>query len=181
MKRMMKRLVTASVLLVVTFLLVPARAAPPVGSQRPALKLVDGWNRELDLANVRRPLLIVYAGKDSQNQNQTLSAELIALDRTIHYRQTILQIGVAEVDAYNYWPARGLVNEQLQSHSTLSGITIYSDFTGRVRTTLGLTPSKSNVVLYRGDGTVLFSYAGAVPDGERNALYDRIRALVSTP
>lgn len=45
---------------------------------------------------------------------------------------------MAEVDAYNYWPARGLVNEQLQSHSNSSGITIYSDFTGHVRTTLGL-------------------------------------------
>jgi hypothetical protein len=165
----------------VLFSSVGAFASPTVGSMRPPIKLVDGWDRELDLTSVKRPLLMVYAGKDTSSQNLTLSSELATLEVAIHYRRTILEVAVADVSPYSHWPARGLVKNELQKHSSLLGIVVYSDFTGQVGTTLGVTPGKSNVVLYESDGRVLFSCAGPVPAAERKVLLDLIRAHVGTP
>jgi len=170
---------TALLLLAVALLFsVPALASPAVGSQRPAIKLVDGWDRELDLASVKRPLLLIYAGKNTSTQNQVLTGELAALESSIHYRRAVLEVGVADVAAYDQWPARGIVKDELKKHSML-GVVVYADFTGQVGTKLALTPGQSNVVLYGSDGKVLFSYAGAVPEVQRRALVDLIRALVA--
>ena len=152
-----------------------AFALPNIGSQRPSIKLADGWDRELDLAGVKRPLLVLFAGKETSTQNDTLSAELAALDATTHYRRAVLEIGVAYVAPYNYWPARGIVKGELQKHSN-QGVVVYADFTGQVATSLGVTPERANVILYGSDGKVLFSYAGAVPAAERKTLLDLIRA-----
>lgn len=158
-----------------------ALASPTVGSQRPGIKLVDGWDRELDLTSVKRPLLMIYAGKDTNSQTQTLNADLATLEASIHYRRTILELRVADVASYNYWPARGVVKNELQKHSNLLGIVVYSDFTGEVGTTLRLTPTKSNVVLYGRDGKVVFSYAGAVPAADRKVLLDLLRGQLAVP
>ena len=69
----------------------PALALPKVGTARPAIKLVDAWDRELDIARLAQPLLIVYEDKDDGNSNAVMKTDLASLDAASHYRKTVLQ------------------------------------------------------------------------------------------
>ena len=64
-----------------------AVALPKVASARPAMKLTDGWDRELDLAKTTIPVIAIYEDKDDGYQNQTLKDELNALDKSMGYRK----------------------------------------------------------------------------------------------
>ncbi len=156
-----------------------ARALPNKGAVRPAVKLTDGWDRELDLATIAKPLLAIYEDKDDGNTNQTLKDELNALDKSIGYRKLILQIIVVDLTPWNYWPARGIAKNEIQKWSNRVGMILYSDFTDTARATLGFTKALSNVVLYDKAGTVLFAFAGALPADQRKSVEDLVRAQVT--
>jgi hypothetical protein len=157
-----------------------ALALPRVGATRPAIKLMDGWERELDLATINKPLIIIYEDKDDGFQNQTLKDELVTLDKANGYRKLILQIIVVDLTPYNYWPARGLAKNEIQKWSNKVGMILYYDFTDSARSTLALTKGQSNVVMYDKAGAVQFAFAGAVPADKRKDLADLIRAYVAT-
>jgi hypothetical protein len=101
---------TAVGLLVAT----PAFALPKVGTARPSIKLVDAWDRELDLSHLAQPLLVVYEDKDDGNTNALMKDDLAQLDKTSHYRKTVLHIAVVDVTPWDYWPARGIAKNELQ-------------------------------------------------------------------
>lgn len=159
----------------------PALALPKVGTARPAIKLVDAWDRELDIARLAQPLLIVYEDKDDGNSNAVMKADLAALDAASHYRKTVLHVAVVDVTPWNYWPARGIAKGELQKWTNKTGFIMYSDFTGTVQTTLDFTKGKSTVVLWGADGKVLFAYAGPVPADKRKELVDLLRGLSPPP
>ena len=168
------------VVIAMFFAALPAEAVPKLGSARPAIKLVDGWDRVNDLSLGSRPLLVVYEDKDSSKQNQKLKDDLAALEKSIHYRKWVEHIVVADVSAYDYWPARDIAKGELQKWTKKIGFVIYSDFTGSVRTSLGFEKGKSNVVLYSRDSKVLFSKAGTVPELDRHRLVDLVSNLVTS-
>ncbi len=157
-----------------------AVALPKVASARPAIKLSDGWERELDLAKTTIPVIVIYEDKDDGNQNQTLKDELTALDKSIGYRKQILQLIVVDLTPYNYWPARGMAKNEIQKWSNKVGMILYYDFTDTARATLGFTKAQSNVVMYDKAGAVQFAFAGALPTDKRKELADLIRAHMAT-
>ena len=176
--RSLARLLAA---LVVGLLAAPAFALPKVGTARPSIKLVDAWDRELDLSRLAQPLLVVYEDKDDGNTNAAIKDELAQLDKTSHYRKTVLHIAVVDVTPWDYWPARGIAKTELQKWTNKVGVIMYSDFTGSVQTTLDFTKGKSTVVLWGKDGKVLFSYAGPLPADKRKELVDLLRGLSPPP
>ncbi len=157
-----------------------ALALPNVASARPAIKLTDGWDRELDLAKTTIPLIAIYEDKDDGYQNQALKEQLDALDKSIGYRKRVLQIIIVDLTPYNYWPARGMAKNEIQKWSNKVGMILYSDFTDSARATLGFTKAQSNVVMYDKAGAVQFAFAGALPAGKRKELTDLIRAYMAT-
>ena len=154
-----------------------AMALPAVGAVRPAVRLVDGWDRELDLGRFERPILLIYEDKDSADQNQRLKDELVSLEKSIEYRKVVAHISVADVSAYDYWPAKGIAKGELRKWSQKLGIVVYGDFSGDVRTKLSLDKGESNVVLYAKSGEVLFASSGSLSATQRDALIDLIRGL----
>ena len=157
-----------------------ASAAPRVGAHRAAVTLTDGWDRELDLSALSLPLLMFYEGKDSRDQNAALKADLAALEVSTHSRAAVREISVAEVSAYSYWPAKGIVKDEIKKWTARLGVVVYADFSGEARTKLALTPGQSNVVLYARDGSVLFAHAGTLSEPDRVRLSSLLRALVPT-
>jgi hypothetical protein len=174
------RLAAAASIAVALGLAGHALALPKIASVRPAIKLMDGWERELDLAKTTIPVIAIYEDKDDGFQNQTLKDELTALDKTNGYRKQILQIIVVDLTPYDYWPARGMAKNEIQKWSNKVGMILYYDFTDSARATLGFTKGQSNVVMYDKAGAVQFAYAGAVPADQRKMLQDLIRAYMAT-
>ncbi len=157
-----------------------ALALPKVGDARAAVSLTDGWDRSMDLSKMERPLLLIYEDKDSQNDNQKLKDELGKLDEAIHYRKSVAHVAVADVSGYDYWPAKGIVKDELKKWSQRLKLVIYGDFTGKARTRLAMDAGKSNVVLYSKAGKVLFAKSGTLSEHDRADLVARLRGEVQS-
>lgn len=175
-----RRLVTLLALAVTALFATSAFALPKVGDARPAVSLVDGWDRTMDLSKMERPLLLIYEDKDSANDNQKLKDELSRLEDSIHYRKSVAHVAVADVSGYDYWPAKGVVKDELKKWSARLKLVIYADFTGKARAKLAMDEGKSNVVLYSKQGKVLFARSGALSERDRADLVSRLRSEVQT-
>lgn len=177
----MRRGVAPLLGIVLALVATQALALPRVGSTRPALTLVDGWERTLDLGHLGKPLLLLYEDKDDGKQNDELKADLKKLDASDHYRKAVAHVVVADVSAYDYWPVRGMVKDAVQKESNRAGVVIYTDFTGSIRTSLGLVKGQSNVVLYDRRGDVLFAHSGVLPADQRKQVVDLVRRQIGAP
>jgi hypothetical protein len=155
----------------------PAWALPPVGDALPWASVEDADGHRVSLAGVAgKPILVVYEDRDSAAQNQALKDELAKLAHGDAYRGAVALVPVADVSAYDFWPARGIVKDAIRDESRKAGTTIYCDWTGRFRSALGLSPKVSNVVLAGRDGKVLFARAGALSNDERARVIRLLRA-----
>ncbi len=152
-------------------------ALPAAGASRPEVRLVDGWDREIDLGRFTRPILLVYEDKDSADQNQRLKDQLAELEKAIEYRKTVAHVSVADVSSYDYWPAKGIAKGELRKWSQKLGIVVYGDFSGDARTKLTLDKGESNVVLYAKNGDVLFASSGSLSAAQRGTLIGLVRGL----
>ena len=162
--------------LVVASILRTARALPALGALRPEVTLKDAWERSITLSRFRgMPVLVVYEDKGSSTQNQRLKDDLARLGQGDRYKQSVGLVAVADVSGYDYWPVRGFVKDAIQSESEKQHTTIYCDWDGHVRTSLGLEKGMSNVVLFGKDGKVLFAASGTVSDQRREELVRLLR------
>lgn len=156
-----------------------AGALPRVGSARPDVKLVDAWERSLQLDSLKgMPVLVVYEDKESSTQNKALKDELAKLAKGDKYKKSIALVAVADVQGYDYWPVRGFVKKAIREESSKMNTVIYCDWDGGARGKLALDRGTSNVVLYGKDGKVLFAHGGAMPEAKRKELIGLLRAQV---
>jgi hypothetical protein len=156
-----------------------ASALPLAGAVRPEVQLTDAWDRSIRLSTYRgMPVLVVYEDKASSAQNAALKSELAVLARGEKYRRLIALVAVADVSGYDYWPMRGFVRSAIRSESTRQNTDIYCDWDGHVRSALGLERGQSNVVLYGGDGSVLYAHAGPMSVEARGTFIGLLRAQV---
>lgn len=159
-----------------------ATAAPPLGSDRPATRVADADGGVLDLRAIQgKPILVLYEDKESAKVNVTLKDELGRLAKGDRYRASIALVPVADVESYDFWPARGFVKDAIRSESKKIGATIYCDWDGSFRRATRLTHNTSSVILFGRDGRVRFVYEGAVPKEERERLLAMLRAEVEAP
>jgi Bacterial protein of unknown function (YtfJ_HI0045) len=153
-----------------------AFALPAVGAAQPQGTVVDADGNKLDLKKPSgKPTLFVYESKESATQNEVLKAELSALAKGDKYRKAIRLIPIADVDGYDYWPARGFVKSAIREESAKLKTTIYCDWDGSFRKAAGFKRDTSSVVLVGKNGKVLFAYEGGVPEGERKKLIELLK------
>jgi hypothetical protein len=155
-----------------------AHALPKVGDARPNVVLKDAWDRTLDLSQVGgRPLLLVYEDKESSSQNQAFKNELSRLAKGPRASRIVLA-AIADVQGYDYWPARGFVKDAIRSQSSAIGAPIYCDWSGSMRSTLGLRRGRSTIILYDAAGHVAFAYEGAMDEAARARAISLVNAAV---
>jgi hypothetical protein len=156
-----------------------ARAALKEGQEAPNARLEDADGRVSELKAFRgRPVLIVYEDRDSAKQNDALKRELGELARGDRYRSRIALAAIADVSAWDFWPAKGFVKDAIRDESKKQGTTIYCDWTGAFRDAFRLRRGVSNVVLVGKDGRVAFTAEGTVPAEQRRRLIGMLRAEV---
>jgi Bacterial protein of unknown function (YtfJ_HI0045) len=172
------RRVFAHAALAVTLASSAALALPKLGEPRPNVVLKDAWDRTYDLANVgARPLLLVYEDKESSSQNQAFKDELAKMAKGQHIDRIVLA-AVADVDGYDYWPARGFVKDAIRSQSVAMGTSIFCDWSGSLRARLGLRRSQSTVILYDASGRVVFAHEGTMNAETRARAIALLRAAM---
>ncbi len=157
----------------------PALALPTTGDAAPNARLEDADGRALELRAFKgKPILIVYEDKDSAPQNQPLKEALSQATRGDHYKSTLVVAAIADVSAYDYWPAKGFVKDAIREESRKQGTTVYCDWSGAFRAAYRFKSGLSSVVLVGRDGHVLFAAEGAVGPEDRQRLLGLLKAQV---
>lgn len=160
----------------------PAGALLPAGSLRPAAHVVDAEDRTLDLRAINgRPILVIYEDKGSAKDNEALKADLSRLAKGDRYRSAIALVPVADVQSFDFWPARGFVKDAIRSESKKVGATIYLDWNGAFQRAAGFKRGTSSVLLVGRDARVLFSSEGPLSAEQRARLVALLRSEVDAP
>lgn len=141
-----------------------AHAIPPQGARAPAavVQTLDG--KRLDTRKLQgKTTVIFYESKDATAQNGALKAALARQDKTTGYGESVQVVAVADVSAWNFWPAKGFVQDAVREKERESGHPIFLDWSGEFGKAFGMIDDKSNVVVVGADGKVNLSHAGPVP------------------
>jgi predicted transcriptional regulator len=146
-----------------------AEALPKVGTSRPGVALANADDETFDLRAVNgKPLVIVYESKDAAAQNTAFKADLKSLTATsTTFKEGYALTPIADADGYDYWPARGFVKSAIRDESKKIGRTVYIDWTGAARKSLGATHDKSAILIYGKDAKLKFAGEGTLSEADR--------------
>lgn len=160
----------------------PSRALPSLNDARPKVRLVDAWDRTLDIddgsVKSKKAILVVYENRETSKQNQALKDDLAKLAKEPKFAPGIAVVAVADLTAYDYWPVKGFAKDAMREESRKFGTTIFCDWDGTARSKLQLRQGFSNVVLYGKEGKVLFASEGALSAEARQGLLALVRAQI---
>ncbi len=156
-----------------------AKALPKEGDAAPNARLEDVDGRVVELKQFKgKPILIVYEDKESAEQNSELKKELSKLAKGERYKSTMAIAAIADVSAYDFWPAKGFVKDAIREESRKQGTTIYCDWNGAFRTRYKMRQGVSNVVLVAKNGHIAFASEGKLSQEKRKRLIELLRVEV---
>lgn len=144
-----------------------AHALPNIGAPAPKVSVQSLGGNTLDAQDLRgKTTLIFYENKDTTKQNASLKAALERQKKQTGYGNDVQVIAVADVSAWNFWPAKGFVQDAIREQEKKAGYPIYLDWSGSFGKAYGMKDDASNVVLVGPDAKVKLAHAGPVPAGK---------------
>jgi len=151
-------------------------ATPKQGESLPAARVESLDGRVLDTRTFAgKNVLVFYEDKDAAKHNMALKNDLAKVKSSPGWKPNVLVAAVADVSAYDWWPAKGFVKDAIQAESRKAGITIYCDWSGEFGRAVKAKKGASNVILVGPDGKVQLSHEGVVPQSVRDAITSTVR------
>src|SRR5438874_4610824 len=147
-----------------------AWALPPVGAVPARVEVENVAAGKMRPLPDARPVLVMYEDKDAQAQNDKARQVLGRITDRAENRARFEFAAVADVAAWNWWPAKKYVLADLQKIAARENTVLFADWTGAVRKAWGLKAHKSVLVLTGADGKVLFAGEGTLTDAPLAAL-----------
>lgn len=153
-----------------------ADASPRVGDHVPRSEAAALDGRTFDTRATHGNLtLIFYEDKDSAKQNQALKNELHAVKRSPGFKPNVRIIAVVDVSGYDWWPARGFVEDAIRTEERKAGAPIYLDWSGDFGKAFQVTRGVSNIVLVGEDGKVRLTHVGVAGQDVREKIEGALR------
>ena len=155
----------------------PASALPARGAAVPEVSVegIDGRTRMLP--DRRIAILVVCESRTARAQNHHVEALLDRVTAGAANRARVELVPVADVESYDFWPARRYVRADIRARIRRDGTEIYVDWKGRVRRAWGLSRDKSAFVLLGVDGRVRFAAEGPLGKPQVDDLVSRLAEL----
>lgn len=162
--------------LAVAMIAAAAYAMPRAGSQAPVARAetVDGKVLE-PRALGGKIALIFYEDKDSTKQNKVLKDAIKEQGKTSGHKDNAAIYAVADVSAYDFWPARGFVKDAIKEEEKKSGTSIYLDWNGSFGKAFTFQTGSSNIVLLGADNKVKLAHCGVVPQPLRDTILQELK------
>ena len=151
--------------------------AAAVGQPAPRVEVENVALRAMRPLPDARPLLVMYEDKEAQAQNEKARQVFGRITDRAENRARFEFVAVADVAAWNWWPAKRYVLADLQKIAARDNTPLFADWTGAVRKAWGLKPHTSTLVLTGADGRVLFSGEGTLSDTQLAALVAELEKL----
>jgi len=93
--------------------------------------LLGGIRSQLASRDLRgKTTVVFYEDKDSTDQNKALKAALKHQKKTYGRGPNVRLVAVADVSAWNFWPAKGYVQDAVRDQERKAGHPIYLDWSG---------------------------------------------------
>lgn len=160
-----------------------AQANPQADSQDSVdAKLSDSAGKEIQISQFRgKPTLLIYEDRGSREVNRKVKDELWKRGRESGLQDAANVVGVANLQAFDFWPARSFARSAVRDVEKKAGIKVLIDWKGTLTTNPWNLPSKSStVVLLDANGTVRYSHSGAMDEKELTAFFDTFAQLIET-
>jgi hypothetical protein len=154
----------------------PAYALPPAGAAVPEFHVETPDGASMDRAQSGgKPLLVVYEDKANGETNRAFKDTLAKASREGNLGKHYRLAPIADVAAYDYWPARSFVKSAIREQEKRSGTRIYCDWSGAARTAFQVRPGTSSILLFGRDGRLVHGSEGPLDAAARDELLALLR------
>lgn len=123
------------------------------------------------------PTIVFYEDKDGGKQNERFKQRLGKLQGKSASAKKVKVVAIADVHSWNFFPAKGFVNNALESAGKKAGITVWADWSGAGRASLSASSDVSNVVMLDAAGKVVWASAGRLTPVQEDDLLNRVEKL----
>jgi predicted transcriptional regulator len=129
----------------------------------------------------RRPTVLFYEDKDATPVNQHVKDALYAVGRERGLLESVTVVAVANVAAFDWFPARDFVLAAVRDIERKVHVPVYLDFKGALAAPpWNLSPKSSTVLVLNASGEVVWKVRGRLRDDEVKTLFDVLDRLLST-
>jgi predicted transcriptional regulator len=154
----------------------PVQAVPKEQEVAPNARLEDADGHALELKALKgKPVVIIYDDRSSAPSSEAFRKEFIKQLKSNAFGEVQLLL-VANVSAYDFWPARGTVEDVVRKETKKQGTKIYLDWTGGLRSAFKFKNEVTSVVMVGKDGRVAFASEGVPQGKEQQRLVEMLRA-----
>lgn len=144
------------------------------------LRTTEGTYVRLREAFRSRPSVLFYEDKDSTRLNQALKDALFAAGKKNNLLDAVSVVAVANVQAYDWFPARNFVVSAVKETEKKVGVPVYLDWTGELtRKPWSLSANNSTVVIVDRAGAVRWTKEGKLEPKEVDEALALIGALLT--
>jgi len=155
----------------------PVQAVPKEQEVAPNARLEDADGNALELKALKgKPVVIIYDDRTSAPSSESFRKELIKMLKSNALGGEVQLLLVANVSAYDFWPARGTVEDVVRKETKKQGTKIYLDWTGGLRSAMKLKNEVTSVVMVGKDGRVAFASEGVPQGKDQQRLVEMLRA-----
>jgi hypothetical protein len=150
-------------------------AEPELGAVQ--LEATDGTPARL-ARYLGRPAVLFYEDRGSTELNHDVKDALIARGRREGLLEAVSVIAVANVAAYNFFPARDLATAFIKRAEGAAGIPIFLDLEGRLLAPpWNLPGDTSTVLLLDRAGRIVWRHSGKLTTDQTARMLDRLAAM----
>jgi len=126
-----------------------------------------------------RVVVVFWEDRERQTQNLPLKRELGQLGADLALRRAVSVMGIGDVSAFDFAPARTFVRTTIRIIAPMAGIELLLDWRGLLaRPPFSLTVGRSNVLVIDAHGREALRRDGALDEAQRTEVIDAVRALV---
>lgn len=159
-------------------------AAPALADEAPlAATLETSAGGRVQLESLwRRPTVLFYEDRDSTKLNQHVKDALFAAGKERGLLDAVDVIAVANVAAYDWFPARDFVLAAVRDAERQFHVPVYLDFKGALTAAPWNLPAKtSTVVVLTAAGRPVATFKGRLSHDDLAQLFSALEALLPPP
>jgi hypothetical protein len=136
--------------------------------------------KEVALSSWRgKPVILFYEDRRSTTLNSAFKEALFARGREQGLLEAAWVVAVANLEAYDFFPARGIALSYVRDEEKKWGIPILVDLKGTLGAAPWNLPKKTSSVLLLDDtGAVVFRYSGRMKEEDMEAFFQALGGLL---
>ena len=154
-----------------------ARAVEPPALTTIALTGTDGRPAALDRYR-GKPAVVFYEDRASTATNQAVMDAVVGRARRDDLLDAASVIAVANITAYNFFPARDIATAFIKRAETTAGIPILLDVDGTLMAPpWNLPGDASTILLLDRTGRIVWQHSGKLPPEQAEQMLDRLAEI----